>query len=151
MSNLLSQAFKDAPGSTPLYPLEPSHPSIALKACNPLQHCTLPGAALLTGAAIHHLPPAARLHCASFKVLLEPPSPWSPPEVGTQHSPVKPKLIPAPPCTGHGARTRASPAILWPQEDVAFSTQASLGPALALHAAGTWGGLSEQEVDGEEV
>lgn len=35
MSNLLSQAFQDALGSTPLLPLEPSHPSIALKACNP--------------------------------------------------------------------------------------------------------------------
>ena len=47
MSDLLSQAFEDAPGSIPLYPLEPSRPSIALKACKPLQHCTLPGAALL--------------------------------------------------------------------------------------------------------
>lgn len=47
MSNLLSQAFKDAPGSTPLYLLEASRPSLALKASSPLQHCTLPGAALL--------------------------------------------------------------------------------------------------------
>lgn len=34
---------------------------------------------------------------------------------------------------------------------MAFSTQASMGPALALHAAGTRGELSEQEVDEEEV
>lgn len=105
----------------------------------------------MRGAGIYHPTPAPLLHCASFEVLLESPSPWSPPEVGTQRGPPKTKLTPAPPSTGHGARTRASPAILWPQEDVAFSTQASLGPALALHAAGTRGELSEQEVDGEEV
>lgn len=93
----------------------------------------------MRGAAIYHPPPAPRLHCASFEVQLEPPSSCSPPERGTKRGPLKPKLTPAPPSAGHRARTRASPTTLWPQEDVAFSTQASLGPALALHAAGTRG------------
>lgn len=54
----------------------------------------------MRGAAIYHPPPAPRLHCASFEVLLESPRPWSPPEVGTQHGPLKTKLTPAPPSTG---------------------------------------------------
>lgn len=54
-SNPSSQAFKDAQGSIPLYPLEPSCPSTALKACSPLQHCSLPPAVPLQEITFHHL------------------------------------------------------------------------------------------------
>lgn len=99
----------------------------------------------------HPSPPSSSsLHCASFKVLLE----FSQPLVTTRggHTAQPPKAQADPShvsCTGHGARTRASSTHTLAPGDAGLSTQASLAQRLALHAAGTWGELSEQEVDGE--
>lgn len=69
-SNPSSQAFKDAQGSIPLYPLEPSCPSTALKPPPALQP---PTSCPSARNCLPPPPPATRLHCSSFKELPEPP------------------------------------------------------------------------------